>query len=521
MANSTTAADSLRHDFESQELNIPLKDASIVSLRALENGNESFETVHLGNGNTFWERLLMSIRRRRNGREPMPEHEPLRLPHEKDELLKKSYRYRWRKHGVPSFVSASAAIRHTRVISWYHGLRTTGILLMRVVVQFPICLMPRHSLTLFFSGIVHIANVFMSMVPVVWDDDDHSFLPTWGQSGELGEGLASYPTDFTRDVTPIMCHSHNDYWRRVPLFQALHYGCTGVEADVWLFDNELFVGHNTMSLTRNRTFRSLYVDPLVRILDQQNTINEFSSPSPNNTKNGVFDEDPSQTLVLLVDFKNSGEDIYPVVAEQLSALREKGYLAYFDGTSVVPGPITVVATGNAPFNLLAANTTYRDIFFDAPLSDLYEEPTGGFPASGSYHSHPPKFTQSPGPNEAHTKSKSKRNSGQGTVGTDDSSVFDATNSYYASVSFGKSIGMIWGGRLSHTQMKLIRGQIQGAKRRGLKVRYWNTPKWPVGLRNHVWQVLVREGVDYLNGDDLAAMTRMDWRKRRHHGWFSQ
>ncbi|KAF2466073.1 uncharacterized protein BDR25DRAFT_328199 [Lindgomyces ingoldianus] len=479
---ATTAADSLRHDFESSDLDIPLKDASIVSLRALEDGEEGFEDVDLRDTQCFWRRLRMGFRRRRSGREPMPAHELLTLPGEKARLLKKSEsRHRWRKYGV-------------RI-----GCASVPVMIL--------C----------FFGIVHITNVFMSLVPVVWDDDDHSFLPAWGQPGELGEGLASYPTDFTRDVTPIPCHSHNDYWRRVPLYQALHYGCTGVEADVWLFDNELFVGHNTISLTRNRTFRSLYVDPLVNILVQQNTVNEFSAPS-STTKNGVFDEDPTQTLVLLVDFKNSGEDIYPVVVEQLSALREKGFLTYSDGTTIFQGPITVVATGNAPFDLITSNTTYRDIFFDAPLSDMYEEPEDGFPTPGSYHSHPPKFSQAPGPNSNPQPPRMKRNSGQGTVGINDSSTFDMTNSYYASVSFRKSIGLIWGGRLSPTQMNLIRGQIQGAKRRGLKVRYWNTPKWPVGLRNHVWRVLVREGVDYLNGDDLRAMARVDWGRRRHHGW---
>jgi hypothetical protein len=34
---------------------------------------------------------------------------------------------------------------------------------------------------------------------------------------------------------PVGCHSHNDYWRRVPLYSALQAGCIGVEADVWLF----------------------------------------------------------------------------------------------------------------------------------------------------------------------------------------------------------------------------------------------------------------------------------------------
>ncbi|KAL8947372.1 MAG: hypothetical protein Q9222_006338 [Ikaeria aurantiellina] len=50
------------------------------------------------------------------------------------------------------------------------------------------------------------------------------------------QALTTWPTDFSRDITPIPCHSHNDYWRRVPLYDALAAGCTGVEADVWLDD---------------------------------------------------------------------------------------------------------------------------------------------------------------------------------------------------------------------------------------------------------------------------------------------
>jgi hypothetical protein len=48
-----------------------------------------------------------------------------------------------------------------------------------------------------------------------------------------------------------------------------------VEADVWEFDGELFVGHDASALTRNRTFKNLYVDPLARILKRQNPITEF------------------------------------------------------------------------------------------------------------------------------------------------------------------------------------------------------------------------------------------------------
>ncbi|KAF2489713.1 hypothetical protein BU16DRAFT_471204 [Lophium mytilinum] len=346
-------------------------------------------------------------------------------------------------------------------------------------------------LALVFFGMVHVANVIMSLVPMIWDNavDTDIFLPNWGKPNAPGEGLSSYPTDFTRDVQPIPCHSHNDYWRRIPLYLALHYGCTGVEADVWLFDDDLFVGHNTASLTLNRTLRSLYVDPLVQILDQANPPTAFTSTDltlSNSTLNGVFDEDPTQTLVLLIDFKNAGDALWPVVYSQLSALRSKNYLSWTDGSTFYPGPITVVATGNAPFDLLTSNTTYRDIFFDAPLAAMYEEP--------------------------------RRNSGQGETGIVPGSSFDATNSYYASANFRAAIGFVWGNRLSHRQIELIRGMVAGARRRGLVARFWGTPSWPIGVRNHVWRVLVREGAGMLSVDDLEGASRGNWGRRKHWGW---
>src|SRR6187402_2767376 len=152
---------------------------------------------------------------------------------------------------------------------------------------------------MFSSAILLILNLLLTLATLIWSTDVDPALQNWGQPGTGTEGLSWYPTDFTRDVLPIPCHSHNDYWRRVPLFSALRAGCTGVEADVWLFDDDLYVGHNTASLTRNRTFTSLYIDPLVKILEDQNPQTEFYS----GTNHGVFDEDPDVSLTLLVDVK--------------------------------------------------------------------------------------------------------------------------------------------------------------------------------------------------------------------------
>lgn len=52
------------------------------------------------------------------------------------------------------------------------------------------------------------------------------------------------PGGLARDIPSKRIHSHNDYWRDVPLYTALSHGVTSVEADVWLNpkDGRLYVG---------------------------------------------------------------------------------------------------------------------------------------------------------------------------------------------------------------------------------------------------------------------------------------
>jgi hypothetical protein len=280
---------------------------------------------------------------------------------------------------------------------------------------------------------------------------------------------------------------------------------------VWLFDNELYVGHNTASLTRNRTFQSLYIEPLVKILEDQNPSTEFY----NGSYHGVFDGDPDKSVVLLVDLKTSGLETLPWVLRQLEPLRERGWLTYVEDGVVHNRPVTVVGTGNTPFDLLTANSTYRDAFFDAPLETMWEARDTSTKVKSSLImlDSPPDDGLEPEQNssdEAHVVAEPLHNVGQGLSGTTPQSEFNEQNSYYASVSFGKAVGRVWRGRLSPKQMKIIRGQVRGAHRRGLKVRYWDLPSWPIGLRNHVWDVIMREGVDILNVDDIRAASRQVW-----------
>ena len=302
---------------------------------------------------------------------------------------------------------------------------------------------------------------------------------------------SAFSSWITQGVNPVSCHSHNDYWRHIPLWSALTAGCTSVEADIWPGeDNELRVGHSRHTLLRGHSLRTLYLNPLEKMLDQHN------QPMPKETNTtihyslearstavdtgdivGVFANDPTQTLVLLIDFKKEdAEKSWSLLVDQLDPLREKGYLTHFNGQRVINRPLTIVATGDAPFHHILQNTTYRDIFCDAPVdkltlgSELYDQPDGF--------------------------------------------MFNSENSYYASGDLKKAIGSLTTGRVSPKQRSMLRDQVREAHERGLKVRYWGTPSWPVGFRNYVWRTLIHEGADVLNVDDLYGATRQDWMSHR-------
>ncbi len=389
-----------------------------------------------------------------------------------------------------------------------------------------------QTLITYNSGVIELFSLIGSLIRLVLHNGVHDVVKSWGRPGHVGAWLSSWPTDFSRDILPIPCHSHNDYWRTVPLYSAIEVGCIGVEADIWLFDEQLCVGHSVASLTPNRTISSLYIDPLLDILSKQNPERTFL-PQRRPRLNGVFDTTPGQSLIFLIDFKTAGDTLWPYVQSALEPLRRRNYLTHSNGTEIIPGPITVVGTGNTPFNLVNSNETnpYHDIFFDAPLSSLSESRNGGssqvasntvvIPHQMNEQLQEAKEGNNTAAGEVTFENYMKRSDeeGQGKSGTDgdDPTVFNPGNSFYASVAFGEAIGQLTDGEFSEHQMVLLRSQIRGAHARGLKARYWDLPFWPISLRNHVWDVLVKEGVDLLNVDDLKGATKRNWSK--HHGWW--
>jgi hypothetical protein len=282
-----------------------------------------------------------------------------------------------------------------------------------------------------------------------------------------------YPTDYMKSVLPIPCHSHNDYWRQRPLYSALGSGCISIEADVWSIGNDLFVAHTMDEVEEDRTLESLYIKPLIELLDH---LNRHSRPEEQHK--GVFYQNPLQTLVLVVDLKSS--ESWGLLQKQIEPLREKGYLTFWDGMDRVERAITIVASGTTPFDMLIANETYRDVFYDAPLHALV-------------------------------------GCAEVDCSVDEDIVMDAnrtryntSNSYYASSSLVHALGPLARFALTQSQMKLMQRQVLQARSVGLVPRYYGTPRWPRGLRDEIWSVLLHEDVGVINVDDLRAVRKGIW-----------
>jgi hypothetical protein len=287
---------------------------------------------------------------------------------------------------------------------------------------------------------------------------DH-IVSIWKEPDTSGAFKYEWKDDFSRDIVTKNCHSHNDYWRHVPLYAALAAGCTSIEADVWLTeDDELLVSHSWSSTRAVRTLHTLYLDPLANILEQRNV----STASTSNKETGVFDTDPNTSTILLIDFKSDGHKIWPVLQTQLQKFRDNNWLTYYDGTTLYQGPLTIVGSGNTPFELVQQNSTNRFIFYDAPLQSVSQ----------------PQY--------------------------------NTTNSYYASANLKAAMGGLWLGTFSWKQENNVKQQIQAAAQKGLKSRYWDTPAWPIGMRDRVWAKLMEFGVGVLNVDDLVSATRWNW-----------
>ncbi len=121
-------------------------------------------------------------------------------------------------------------------------------------------------------------------------------------------------------------HAHNDYLHDLPFYEAyaLHFGM--IEADVFKQGEELVVAHEKESIKLNRTFKALYLEPLLKQINQNH---------------GKAYQD-GQRLQLLIDIKEDGAEALKLLETQL-----KPYRNYFD-VKHNPNAVQIVISGDMP-----------------------------------------------------------------------------------------------------------------------------------------------------------------------------
>jgi len=65
-------------------------------------------------------------------------------------------------------------------------------------------------------------------------------------------------------------HSHNDYEQAIPFWLAWQAGFGSIEADIWLQEGRVLVGHNREEIRAGRTLEEYYIKPLLSCLEKNN-----------------------------------------------------------------------------------------------------------------------------------------------------------------------------------------------------------------------------------------------------------
>jgi hypothetical protein len=152
----------------------------------------------------------------------------------------------------------------------------------------------------------------------------------------------------------VRLHGHNDYLQRRPLEAALELGLGSVEADVFLVDGELRVGHERAHLRAGRTLRAMYLEPLAQAVRAR--------------EGRLLGQ--GRPFVLLVDIKADGEAVYARLREELAEYA--WMLTRYPEGGRRDGAVTVILSGDRP-RLAVANDTARLCAIDGRLDDLERE----------------------------------------------------------------------------------------------------------------------------------------------------
>jgi hypothetical protein len=153
-------------------------------------------------------------------------------------------------------------------------------------------------------------------------------------------------------VTPLKrAHAHNDYEHKRPLLDALDQGFCSVEADIFLTERRLLVGHALGDLKPERTLQKLYLDPL----------RERARANGGRIHRG------EAVFHLLIDIKSDAKSTYAALAKVLDEYADILTVTQ-DGKTEVRA-VTVIISGNCDRTGIAASAV-RHAAIDGRPNDL-------------------------------------------------------------------------------------------------------------------------------------------------------
>ncbi|CAK9439470.1 uncharacterized protein LODBEIA_P35750 [Lodderomyces beijingensis] len=351
-----------------------------------------------------------------------------------------------------------------------------------------------------FKPAVHIRDVSNN----VTQSDPASLLQYDGNSDTTPVLPFNYTIEgLTRDVYPKPLHSHNDYWRKHPLFDALSVGAVSIESDIWYFpksytlrrtttestgttttanetlyfrDDEVYVGHNQVFLQPINTLFNLYLNPLFQFLQYSNPKFEFVNGSGNallgdQAKHSIFYNDPEQQVYLWFDFKTDADATYEALKPALRSFIDAGYLTYYNTTSdtLHQGPVILTITGNLPVEKVQAEQI-RYFFLDGPLASFDESA------------------------KAEDLQKWSKLSRVASAGLED--------------LLGDSYKSTLRSDFNDDQKAKLKSYFDLAHQHGLKTRVWGDVTWPWNLAESHLKDLFQLGSDLLNVDDMKRASNL-------------
>lgn len=230
--------------------------------------------------------------------------------------------------------------------------------------------------------------------------------------------------------------SHNDYWRERPLLDALSFGYNCVEADLWLIDGELYVSHERPTPSPSITFKNLYLKPLMARLE---------------ANGGKVYPDGDRPFYLMVDCKTSGEEMYPLLKQQMEPYKK--HFCSVENGEYKEGAVLFFLSGARPDKSLPKESS-RFTFLDGQVKDLDK----GLPAS-----------------------------------------------LYPVVSDNYSNFLTWKGEgeIPADQLRKMRDIIRQAHAEGKLFRWWGAPDTEQFKR-----FFIQEGVDLVGADDLEGLYKV-------------